>query len=88
MRLPAFLGDDMADKNNRLYRDPERSNLGNPSQIDINRIGYWTTFDREAMDAQFRLAMTTAIECGAEHCATEPSTHFGTRAPVAGYQRD
>jgi hypothetical protein len=39
------------------------------------------------MDAQFRLAMTAAIECGAEHFATEPSTHFGTRAPVAGYER-
>ena len=44
--------------------------------------------DRQEMDAQFRLAMSAAIEAGAEHCATEPSTHFGTRAPIAGYQRD
>jgi hypothetical protein len=91
MRLPAFLGDAMADKNNRLYRDPERSNLGkwcNPSQTEINRIGYWTEIDRQEMDAQFRLAMSAAIEAGAEVCATSPSTHFGTRAPIAGHQRD
>ena len=39
------------------------------------------------MDAQFRLAVTTALEAGLEHCATEPSTRYGTRAPVAGYER-
>ena len=44
-------------------------------------------FDRQEMDAQFRLAMSAAIESGAEHCATEPSTHFGTRAPIANYSR-
>ena len=58
------------------------------AKTEINRIGYWTEIDRLEMDAQFRLAMSAAIEAGAEHCATEPSTHFGTRAPIAGYQRD
>ena len=60
MRLPAFLGDAMADKNNRLYRDPDSLAAQQPSQAELNRIGYWTTFDREAMDERFRLAMTTA----------------------------
>jgi hypothetical protein len=41
-----------------------------------------------AMDARFRLAVTTALEAGLEHCVTEPSTHFGTRVPIANYQRD
>ena len=27
------------------------------------------------------------LEAGLEHCATEPSTRYGTRAPVAGYER-
>jgi hypothetical protein len=89
MRLPAFsLGDAMADKSNRLFRDPDKIHTSKPpSQAELNRIGFWTAVDREAMDAQFRLAMTTAIECGAEHCATEPSTHPGTKCPVVGYQR-
>ena len=79
----------MADKNNRLFRDPDRDTVNKwcePSPKD-GRDGFWTQYDRQEMDAQFRLAMTAAIECGAEHCATEPSTHFGTRAPVAGYER-
>jgi hypothetical protein len=77
----------MVEKNNRLFRDPDSLAAQQPSQAELNRIGLWTTFDREAMDAAFRLAMTTALESGLEHCATEPSTHFGTRAPVAGYER-
>jgi hypothetical protein len=78
----------MAEKNNRLFRDPDSLAAQQPSQAELNRIGYWTTFDREAMDDRFRLAMTTALESGLERCATEPSTHFGTRAPIANYQRD
>jgi hypothetical protein len=79
----------MADKNNRLFRDPDKVYTSKqPSQAELNRIGYWTTFDREAMDAQFRLALSTAIECGAEHCVTGISTHPGTKCPVVGYQRD
>ena len=79
----------MADKSNRLYRDPDRDTVSKwcePSPKD-GRDGYWTSIDRQEMDAQFRLAMSAAIEAGAEHCATEPSTHFGTRAPVANYSR-
>jgi predicted CoA-binding protein len=72
----------------RQVRDPDTLAAVPPSTAELNRIGFWSQLDREEMDAQFRLAMTTAIECGAEHCATEPSTHFGTRAPIAGYQRD
>ena len=49
------------------------------------RVGLLDSIDRLEMDAQFRLAMTAAIEAGAEHCATEPSTHFGTQAPIANY---
>jgi hypothetical protein len=79
----------MADRNNRLFRDPDKVYTSKqPSPAEFNRIGYWTAVDREEMDAQFRLALTAAIECGAEHCTTSPSTHFGTRAPVTGYQRD
>ena len=76
-----------AEQNARQFKDPDSLAAQQPSQAELNRIGFWTTFDREAMDAAFRLAMTTALESGLEHCATEPSTHFGTRAPVAGYER-
>jgi hypothetical protein len=51
-------------------------------------MGYWTEVDRVAMDDAFRLAVCTAVESGLEHCATSPSTHFGTRAPIVGYRRD
>ena len=37
--------------------------------------------DRQEMDAQFRLAVTIALEAGLEHCATEPSTRYGTLGP-------
>jgi hypothetical protein len=72
----------------RTFRDPDSLVAASPSQHELKRIGFWSSIAREAMDAQFRLAMTAAIECGAEHCTTSPSTHFGTRAPIAGYQRD
>ena len=75
--------------NSRQFKDPDQTSVGkwcDPSPKD-SREGFWTRYDRQEMDAQFRLAMSAAIEAGAEHCATEPSTHFGTRAPVAGYER-
>jgi hypothetical protein len=77
----------MADK--RQYKDPSRSYAG-AGEVTVreSRNGYWHALEMRRMDDKFRKAMATAIKSGAEHCATEPSTHFGTRAPVAGYQRD
>ena len=72
----------------RQVRDPDTLAAVPPSAAELARIGYWTTIDRVEMDAAFRLAVSSAVEAGLEHCATEPSTHFGTRAPIAGYQRD
>ena len=72
----------------RQFKDPDSLAAPKPGVSEINRLGYWFAADRVEMDAQFRLAMTAAIEAGFEHCATTPSTHFGTRAPIAGYQRD
>jgi hypothetical protein len=80
-----------AGRSARQFRDPERNSLGkwcNPSPAELNRVGLWTEADREMMDAQFRLATTTALEAGLERCATEPSTHPGTKCPIAGYRRD
>ena len=54
----------------------------------LKRDGFWTSIDPGGMDAQFRLAMYGRHRVRPEHCATEPSTHFGTRAPIVGYQRD
>jgi hypothetical protein len=71
----------------RQFRDPDTLAAPKPGTSELNRVGYWWTADRQAMDAQFRLAMTAAIECGAEHCATEPSTRPGTKCPIAGYER-
>jgi hypothetical protein len=72
----------------RQWKNPDTLAMAKPSASEINRLGCWTTVEREMQDAAFRLAMSNAVECGLEHCATEPSTHFGTRAPIAGYQRD
>jgi hypothetical protein len=73
----------------RLVRDPDTVYAAQrPSPEELLRTGQWDMIVLEEMDARFRLAMTTALESGLEHCPTEPSTHFGTRAPVAGYQRD
>ena len=89
MRLPVFSlrHDVRTGRNSRQFRDPDSLVAQQPSQAELNRVGYWTEIDRLEMDAQFRLAMSAAIEAGAEHCATEPSTHFGTRAPIANYSR-
>jgi hypothetical protein len=35
----------------------------------------------------FQAAMTAAIASGAERCATAPSTCYGTKRPIQGYQR-
>ena len=77
-----------AGNSTRQFRDPDSLAAQQPSQRELKRVGYWSSIAREAMDAQFRLAMSAAVESGLEHCATEPSTHFGTRAPIVGYQRD
>ena len=49
----------------------------------IWKIGCWATEEREAQDAAFRAAMERA-----GYSATSPSTCYGTRAPIVGYQRD
>ena len=72
----------------RQVRDPDTLAAVPPSAAELNRNGFWTETDRLEMDAAFRLAVTTALESGLETCPTSPSTHFGTRAPVANYQRD
>jgi hypothetical protein len=76
-----------AGRNARQFKDPDSLAAQQPSQAELNRVGYWTSIDREEMDARFRLAVTTALESGLEHCATEPSTRPGTKCPVANYQR-
>ena len=78
-----------AGRSARQWKDPDKIYPSQqPSPKELLRTGQWDSRTLETMDAQFRLAMTAAIECGAEHCVTGTSTHFGTRAPVAGYQRD
>ena len=80
----------MVEKNNRLFRDPDRDSVSkwcDPSPKD-GRDGFWTQIDRLEMDTQFRLAVTTAVEAGLETCPTSPSTHSGTKCPVANYTRD
>jgi hypothetical protein len=44
-------------------------------------FGTWCSSAREEMDAAFRAAMQREIAAGTEHCATSPSTCFGTKAP-------
>jgi hypothetical protein len=78
----------MTMKDRRQFKDPNSLAVPEPGASELNRVGHWWSADRIEMDAQFRLAMSTAIEAGLEHCATEPSTHFGTRAPITNYQRD
>ena len=85
MRLSAFSFEAMT--MTRQVRDPDTLAAVPPSQAELTRVGYWNTFDRLEMDAAFRLAVSGAVEAGLEHCATEPSTHFGTRAPIANYSR-
>ena len=80
-----------AGNNSRHFKDPERTNVGkwcNPSTAELGRDGFWSEAGRQEQDAAFRLAVTTALESGLETCPTSPSTHFGTRAPIVGYQRD
>jgi hypothetical protein len=72
----------------RLFRDPDKVySAQRPSPEKLLRTGQWDASVSEAMDDAFRLAVTAALEAGLECCPTSPSTHFGTRSPVAGYQR-
>ena len=78
-------------KNNRAYKDPDLIYAGAGYALsgkELKRIGQWDATALAEMDSKFQAAMTSAITSGAEHCATSPSTHFGTRCPVAGYARD
>jgi hypothetical protein len=72
----------------RQFKDPDEIRTSQQPSAKDSRTGYWTQFDRIEMDAQFRLAVTTAVEAGLETCTTSPSTHFGTKCPIANYQRD
>jgi hypothetical protein len=73
----------------RLFKDPDKVySAQRPSPEELLRTGQWDATVLEEMDGRFRLALTAALEAGLERCATEPSTHFGTRAPIVGYHRD
>ena len=80
----------MADKNNSAYKDPDLAYAG-PGQAlstkELKRIGQWDATALEQMDLKFQAAMTSAITSGAESAPTSASACFGTRAPIAGYQR-
>jgi hypothetical protein len=54
----------------------------NDNDARQRRVGYWTQLEHERMDATFGKAMEAA-----GYSSTMPSTCFGTKAPIAGYQR-
>ena len=65
-------------------RDPDlipRSKHG--TEGDLAQVGTWSLVERERMDQRFAAAILAA-----GHATTMPSTHFGTRSPVANYQRE
>jgi hypothetical protein len=74
-----------------VFKDPDLTYAG-PGQAlsrkELKRVGAWDSIELQKMDSKFQMALARAIESGAECCATEPRTHFGTRCPVAGYARD
>jgi hypothetical protein len=73
----------------RLFRDPDKVySAQRPSPEELLRTGQWDMIALEEMGALFRAALSAAVEAGLEHCPTSPSTSFGTRAPIANYQRD
>jgi len=65
------------------FRDPDSIPRFKPgTERDLERVGAWSLAEREKMDQQFVAAMLAA-----GYGTTTPSTHFGTRSPVAGYRR-
>jgi hypothetical protein len=74
----------MAERNNRLFRDPNRPypGAGALTARDL-RSGLWNAITMTKMDDKFCKTMTAAITLGAESAPTSASTHFGTRAPSA-----
>jgi len=68
----------------RLVRDPGSIPRHHPgSERDLGQVGYWSAGERQRQDEAFAAAMQAA-----GYSATLPSTHFGTRNPVANYQRE
>ena len=68
------------------FRDPEaipHSNGHVGAEQNLGQVGNWSTLERQTMEARFAAAMTRA-----GYPITVPSTVFGTRSPVANYQRD
>jgi hypothetical protein len=64
-------------------RDPDLARPRNGTERDLAQVGFWPASERERMDQRFAAAMQAA-----GYGSTMPSTHFGTRNPVAGYRRD
>jgi hypothetical protein len=62
---------------------PKHSRPRNGSERDLEQVGFWPASERERMNERFAAAMQAA-----GYGSTMPSTHFGTRNPVAGYRRD
>jgi hypothetical protein len=66
----------------RSFRDPDLIPRHHEREEHLGQVGYWPAGEREKMDQQFAAAMQAA-----GYGTTAPSTHFGTRAPIAGYRR-
>jgi hypothetical protein len=64
----------------RIYRDP--SLIPHCARFEDLRRPYWTPEDYELMDRKFTCAMERA-----GYSVTSPSTSFGTRSPILGYER-
>ena len=80
----------MADKNNRLCKDPDLAYTGPGDALrhkGAEAARVWDAGMLQEMDSKFQAAMTSAITSGAESAATSASAHFGTRCPVANYSR-
>ena len=77
-------------RRNRLFKDPDLAYTG-PGQAlstkELKRIGQWDATALAEMNSKFQAAMTSAITSGAESAPTTPSTCYGTKMPVAAYER-
>jgi hypothetical protein len=56
-----------------------------PAVDDVSQE-LWASDAREA-DEKFQAVMREAVARGSERCATAPSSHFGTKAPIVNYTR-
>jgi hypothetical protein len=78
----------MAEKNNRLSKDPDLAYAGYALSVkELKRQRMWDRIAMQEMDSKFQAAMMSAITSGAESAPTTPSTCYGTRCPIANYSR-